>query len=802
MSFAASSAGDVPASATAPSAAMMVDVVPTIETEIPDGRDISSNHLLGALHSVPLGRVGLLPDSAALLSASTTTGEQLLYDRIAEMQLDPKERLLCLFGYKYNSPRDKAPAPLANRQPLAADENSEHYCYAPGESDAALFYQHQDWTSPPLLLCLEVKDKHGNPNGISSVAQEAVIQCVRACGEFSTRWFRHHAGKPAPLLQFAWGVVLPVSNQRELPRLQSEDTRYTLAQQLEPVEQDPADAYGLATPKALLLEPEAKHLGPRLACWEQQLESSDTLLAWIRDLATGWKNVYQHYASAGANPGDDHWMRVAMRTRALYFSGHPVYTLATASDAATFFHSLCPLTSSRLAFHLDESRQTIDRISKNVVGLGGKRLVATSEQYVVLKTKIQDLPRHVVDGFSGTGKTLCALLRAESLANNLTKGEDKVLFLCSTKPLLSFLSATWKHEAILYHNIHRFLAALLNTLGITEPLSQEEAATLLLKNYASQLPACVRKAFGCTIAHLVLDEGQDFVPQSLQLLELIMQPQADGTFWIFRDVLQAYYSGTYQNLSKCDEMPNFKDDEPSTLTYILRHSREIHDRVADSLARRLQTLDELGVRTSSIASCVLAFDQLPKGTPVATHYLNDFPDQAAFTYVRKALVKLLAACDVSSRKQRLLDRNYRTVPLAILTSYSDNTNTTRQFVSGLRKVVDEILDRHKATHITVVDAEQYYVNPPSDTVLLPSGGQPKVSIVMDTFKRFAGLEALAVIAIDPFPAPAADTLKPLYLYTGLSRAIGHLEMILHSSYEGYLKPDAKNKKQKKKSPLA
>ncbi len=577
-----------------------------------------------------------------------------------------------------------------------------------------------------------------------------------------------------------------------------------------------ARAHGIPTEADLHGEIEQRTLVQHMVCWREQMKSSDAFMEWLRKLAAQWHSVYDEYqasdrAAAGAASSSSSaasvswWHRLQSLLDARYSAADSPWrgqAACSERDAALFLNGLCKLPSMSLRHCMDNVAEELNQTSEAAIrkaatasssSSSSKRnpksaapqfLKASPQQYSIVNLPLTHC-RLLVEGFSGTGKTLCALSRARDLADCLVGSSDRVLFLCSTLALCEFLRCNFPHptdriQFEVVQNVHK------------------------LKSTAN-------------VAHIIVDEGQDFKLFQLQHLEALLEKRPDGVFWIFRDLLQAYFEPAV-NVDQIGPTWKGVGDAVLRLTFILRHSAQIFDFVSKSINRRcIEDPNSVKVEISKLRHSV----------PVVSHYVDLVPDQSKEDFdskfldeVRKQFADMLAAHLRPEDLHLALppvtfasnwDRRTPVVPLAVLTSYTNDKQTNKDFNLRIsRLLAEQLAAMSLLNQFEVVNAQDYYsrvrIGGTTETLMFDSlGALPvtKTLIVCDSFKKFAGLEARAVLAVDPFePAQpdnanseassqkqsqhASATSQPQYLYTGVSRAVSRLVAVLHPKHKRLL----------------
>ena len=180
--------------------------------------------------------------------------------------------------------------------------------------------------------------------------------------------------------------------------------------------------------------------------------------------------------------------------------------------------------ASRLALQFKEENQELLRL--------------TEEQMRILDS-LAAHGRAAIAGAAGTGKTVLAMEKARRLA----LGGQRVLLLCFNMPLAGELAAG--AEGFEVETFHALCRRLALQAGLRfEPPGRgrdtrfwAEEAPMLLLEALQQLPVEVR------YDAIVVDEGQDFLPDWWPCLDEVLRRNREGTLYAFYDSSQNIYGG-------------------------------------------------------------------------------------------------------------------------------------------------------------------------------------------------------------------------------------------------------------------
>lgn len=123
-----------------------------------------------------------------------------------------------------------------------------------------------------------------------------------------------------------------------------------------------------------------------------------------------------------------------------------------------------------------------------------------------------------IQGAAGTGKTMLAIEKARRTPQN-----EKVLFLCFNKYLLNFLREHYSKD-LPYVDFYNLQSLVFNSLGPDNSI-KNDAISEFLNSYTEK---------NWNYQHIIIDEGQDFTEEHLDLLHYISQLQ-DSSFYVFYD---------------------------------------------------------------------------------------------------------------------------------------------------------------------------------------------------------------------------------------------------------------------------
>ena len=203
--------------------------------------------------------------------------------------------------------------------------------------------------------------------------------------------------------------------------------------------------------------------------------------------------------------------------------GRPLPEAGADAFVATLVERYPP--ASRLALQFREENQELLRL--------------TDEQMRLLNS-LAAHDRAAIAGAAGTGKTVLAMEKARRLA----LAGQRVLVLCFNVPLARELAAGADGFAV--ETFHAFCRRLARQAGLRFETPKQgrgaarfwgEEAPMLLLDALQQLPADVR------YDAIVVDEGQDFLPDWWPCLDEALRRNREGTLYAFYDSNQNIYGG-------------------------------------------------------------------------------------------------------------------------------------------------------------------------------------------------------------------------------------------------------------------
>lgn len=187
--------------------------------------------------------------------------------------------------------------------------------------------------------------------------------------------------------------------------------------------------------------------------------------------------------------------------------------------------------------------------------------------------------RALIMGSPGTGKTILAVERARRLAES----GFEVLLTCFNEPLsLHLQTQATDIERVHAMTFHSLCFKLCNQAKVELP--REPDADWWTNEAPERLMEAAGR-LGASFDAIVVDEGQDFSPEWLDALQLLLRDPDEGPFYLFADSQQALYC---RNWAKPGGWPEFE------LDLNCRNTLPIAERVAAVYGDELKTLGTTG----------------------------------------------------------------------------------------------------------------------------------------------------------------------------------------------------------------
>lgn len=171
-----------------------------------------------------------------------------------------------------------------------------------------------------------------------------------------------------------------------------------------------------------------------------------------------------------------------------------------------------------------------------------KRLFRFTEDQLNILKVLRSHTRAAIQGVAGSGKTVLAIAKARSFADE----GKRVLFLCFNEMLaewLRFQLPNAYHDSVTIRNYHKLCREWVKVAGMPWPNAVDEATF-----FASEAPRLLECAIDLLPERLfdavVVDEGQDFMPAWWDTVELINRRPTEGPLYIFFDPDQQIFQNS------------------------------------------------------------------------------------------------------------------------------------------------------------------------------------------------------------------------------------------------------------------
>lgn len=263
-----------------------------------------------------------------------------------------------------------------------------------------------------------------------------------------------------------------------------------------------------------------------------------------------------------------------------------VRQVLAASDAHP---AACPLQKDgvRTIVDLLAPQRTLRRSRAGEdAGVDVELLELTEEQFRILDMT-RSMPRVLVQGGPGTGKSLIAVEAARRFA----AAGRRTLLLCFNGPLAGRLQdATREIEGVTAMHFHGLCRGWAQDAGLSDVLGAAEAAGDWTSGFAHVLLESA-STLDRGVDAIVVDEGQDFDPSWWPVLEQLLV-DGDGLFYVFEDPGQALRG-------PASRPPLEGLQGPMQLTRNCRNSAEVHA-LLQAVDPTLAHLEGSGVVTGAL----------------------------------------------------------------------------------------------------------------------------------------------------------------------------------------------------------
>ncbi len=381
------------------------------------------------------------------------------------------------------------------------------------------------------------------------------------------------------------------------------------------------------------------------------------------------------------------------------------------------------LTPQQLALIDDDLAPTVTLrplLSTELDAAEGELLLPTDYQLNTLVT-LRSVRRAAIVGGSGSGKTILAIEKARQLAAD----GYGVLFVCFNQPLAraaaanASLAGSVASGDVTVATFHELCKRLATAAGTLPPEPADPDQSWCDKTLPRALGEAI-DAVGGRWQALVIDEGQDFEPEWLETLALLLAEPDEDVIYLFHDPAQAIY--------RPDEAATLGLQE-FALPENVRNAKPIHD-----FAYRFYD-GELATRPM-------------REDGREPEIIEAGPDEPTLEALRAALHRLV---DVGK-----VDRSRIAVLTGVSLEHSEVWHH-RRFRGDLVLWNDSVDDAGRSLKL------------PADRV----PDQSPRTIRCETVHRFKGLEADVVVLVELRPDDRLRRLFPL----GAPRAKHHLVIV-------------------------
>ena len=187
----------------------------------------------------------------------------------------------------------------------------------------------------------------------------------------------------------------------------------------------------------------------------------------------------------------------------------------------------------------------------------------TQQQFHLLEA-IGELPRVLITGGAGTGKTVLA----GRLAQTLAEAGKRTLLVCYNRPLAERLALqAGAIEGLKVLSFHQLCGAVLTQAGRTAPAETADRQRYFDETLPAAAEGCVSSAAVQKYDAVIVDDGQDFKDLWWLVVEALLKP--DGQLRVFADNNQRVY-GDVARLKRDLQL------SPIPLTWNLRNTKAIH----------------------------------------------------------------------------------------------------------------------------------------------------------------------------------------------------------------------------------
>jgi hypothetical protein len=209
----------------------------------------------------------------------------------------------------------------------------------------------------------------------------------------------------------------------------------------------------------------------------------------------------------------------------------------------------------------------LDICLRRVVAEEDQQIDFLTQQQFHLLDAISLLPRVMIQGGAGTGKTILAMHIARSLAS----AGARTLLVCYNRPLAEHLEDELRGiERLSVTSFHQLCYSVLSQAGMKVPGRHGSDREF----FESELPLAAEDQSSHPDVErydaIIVDEGQDFREAWWLLLESLLDPDGSGVMRVFCDCNQRVY-GNASQLVREMQLARIQ------LTWNLRNTKAIHE---------------------------------------------------------------------------------------------------------------------------------------------------------------------------------------------------------------------------------
>ena len=180
-------------------------------------------------------------------------------------------------------------------------------------------------------------------------------------------------------------------------------------------------------------------------------------------------------------------------------------------------------------------------LGRDVADAEAELIRLTEDQYEVLDS-LDGNPRVCVVGGAGTGKTLLAMEQARRLARRGLR----VLVTCFNAPLAGHLRSELREvDGVSVFTFHRLCVTWAEEAGLDVGRREGEDDRTYYERRLPSLLSDAATALDRDFDAILVDEAQDFAPDWLDALQLLLHDEEEGLFFLFADENQAIYRGGF-----------------------------------------------------------------------------------------------------------------------------------------------------------------------------------------------------------------------------------------------------------------